>query len=798
MLGTMPGHRAFALAALLAASATAARADEVTGPELRTLGEGEVREKSARITVDIDGLLARVTLASELVAAEGPDAEARLTFALPRDAIPVAVEVKDGAKTLTSIGVDADSAVGAIRDPGGLKQRPDVALLRRVAWPSRYRAEQTVGWTRWELSLFPVTARGTTVRVTWLVPVRYDDARLEVRLPGHAGPRLADPTVDLVIDGPPGTRSLGDVACAGRTVAKSAAAHARFTCGPLHGKELVVTAVPTFVDDRPRVRIAHAPLDAATTVLGVEVVVPPALRRKGARWERAVILVDTSRSLGDAGARTSRDLVRAALASLPSSTTVEVISFDRTATSILGGLVKSTAAARTKVDATLKARRPKNGSDLVAALRAAGRLLADAERRAPSPKGGDPTTLLLVVSDGLTPTTVSADEALSALGEPITATTHVAVILVHPEGTPAPPASALALGQLAARVGGQTLLLPDLIAPARIAATVAAIDRPLPLSTPELELGAAIVEGLELPSQIAPGSGITATGRVRGPLPSSVTITGRRRTQTVSLQSAPASAAFVKAIAATWLAARTAEDFVGPADRLDPSSTYAADVWEAARRALVTLSARVGLASEDVALVVIDPADPFGALRLDAVRRFGPTVFQRLQPPPERVAGRELVAQVRASSTPRASDPAPLIPPRGLATGELDLPIIRRVVRGALLPLAKTCYDQTLRGAPTFGGSVELRLELSRGELTGVTITRSTVTGTRGAALETCVRDAAQGIDVPRVAVGDLPDDITIARYPLTFRVIGGNADVVDERTTPAAAKGDPLEGLGN
>ena len=801
MLRTMPAPRALVLAALLAATAARpgeARADEVTGVELRGIGDTEVHERAARLSVDIDGLLARVTMATDLVAAEGLPAEARLTFALPREAVPIGVDVKDGARTLTAIGVDADSAVSPIRDPGGLKQRPDLALLRRVAWPSRFRTEQTAGWTRWELTVYPVSARGATARVTWLVPVRYEDGRLEVRLPAHVGPRLADATVDLTIAGPAGTRALGDVACAGHTVAKSAAAQARFSCGPLRGKELVVTAVPTFVDDRPRARVAHTALDGATTVVGVEVVVPPAAPRKGARWERAVLVVDTSRSLGDAGTRTTRDLVRAALASLPAATKLEVIPFDRTATPLLGGLTKGTAAVRAKVDAALKARRPKNGSDLVGALRAAGRLLADAERRDPSPRGGDPTALLLIVSDGLTPTSVSVDEALTALGESITATTHVAAILIHPEGTPAPPASALALGQLATRAGGQTILLPDLVAPARIAATIKAIDRPLPLATPELELGAAIVEGLELPSTIAPGSGLVATGRARGPLPAAIALTGRRRAQPVAIQGAPAPASFVKAVAALWLASRDVEDLVGPADRLDPGTTYAPDVWEAARRALVTLSARAGLASEDVALVVVDPADPFGALRLDAARRFGPSVFQRLAPPPERVPGRELVAQTRASSTPRRADPAPLVPPRGLATGELDLPIVRRIVRGALLPLAKTCYDQTLRGAPSFGGSLELRLELSRGELTSATITRSTVTGQRGAALETCVRDAAQGIDVPRVAVGDLPDDITIARYPLTFRVVGGTADVVDEKAAPAATPRDPLEGLGN
>jgi len=93
-------------------------------------------------------------------------------------------------------------------------------------------------------------------------------------------------------------------------------------------------------------------------------------------------------------------------------------------------------------------------------------------------------------------------------------------------------------------------------------------------------------------------------------------------------------------------------------------------------------------------------------------------------------------------------------------------------------------------------------IELSRGEVTSADVTSSSFPGTgpnaeRSRALERCIIDGAFAIDVPRVAIGDTPDDVTLARYPLTFRVVRASGVVSDERRPPAPVDhDDPLGGL--
>ena len=328
-------------------------------------------------------------------------------------------------------------------------------------------------------------------------------------------------------------------------------------------------------------------------------------------------------------------------------------------------------------------------------------------------------------------------------------------------------------------------------------ALAAELARPLPFATLVLETGTAVVEGIRFPAELPAGHGVVAIGRYRGTLPRTLSVTAIRGGDVVHAPLAAAGGELARAALPLWLGGADVEDFVPLADRLPDTASstteYAAGVWAAARRGFLAAAVQAHAVTADSALVALDPDDAFARDRLAMVKKWGPTSFGRLPPPAERAQGYGLSAEERPARRRPREEAA--VAARDLApTGDLDPDIVWRLLRTTMLPRAKACYDRALRGHPDLGGGLDLVVEIARGEVTTASIHGSSL---GDGDLERCVLDAAFALDPPRIALGDEPDAITIARYPLTFRVVRAAGSVSDEQRPALPPTGaDPLDGL--
>lgn len=110
--------------------------------------------------------------------------------------------------------------------------------------------------------------------------------------------------------------------------------------------------------------------------------------------ERVLFLIDRSRSVGPGGFEAERNLARTILELLPPATRFDALLFDRTQKRLFPVARPATRAAIGALEDELVPAQLTNGTDLAAALRAAGELL----RREAADFG--PRALLVVLSDG--------------------------------------------------------------------------------------------------------------------------------------------------------------------------------------------------------------------------------------------------------------------------------------------------------------------------------------------------------------------------------------------------------------
>jgi hypothetical protein len=172
-----------------------------------------------------------------------------------------------------------------------------------------------------------------------------------------------------------------------------------------------------------------------------------------------------------------------------------------------------------------------------------------------------------------------------------------------------------------------------------------------------------------------------------------------------------------------------------------------------------------GVVTDDTSLVALDPRAPFASERRSLAVGGGP--FTRIAPP---------------------GDPSPASRvPRVIAAtvslhGELDARLIRRMLEIGLVPRARTCFQPLLLKQRASEGTVRLDFELSRGEIASVRVAGSDFPP----AINACLVDAAFQLQVPRTAIGDMPDTVYVVHYPLTFRslandvILPGDADSAD------------------
>lgn len=102
-----------------------------------------------------------------------------------------------------------------------------------------------------------------------------------------------------------------------------------------------------------------------------------------------------------------------------------------------------------------------------------------------------------------------------------------------------------------------------------------------------------------------------------------------------------------------------------------------------------------------------------------------------------------------------------------------------RLFRDQLQPKAYVCYQKALGITPTLAGSVYFEIRLGRGEITDVQLS-----GMGDAKMHDCLLDAAYAMTPPLPDWEINADDVTVARYPLTFNlradhpiIVPGDAD---------------------
>jgi len=776
---------------LLALPAATAHAAD-TYADLHTAeGVPDVAEEACSLAVKLDGPVAEVTARQTLRNRGRDDHEVIYRFPLAADAAITGMSVKMfGGKVAEAIVVDAAAAIDPLGDPEGVDAAPDVALLREII--------TTGGHTVYELRVYPVPA-GKTIEVTttWVAPLRYDGGRLSLRVPSRGGAaNLVAPQVTLTVLAPAGAHGLGEVAGGGKVLAsevKSGKGTWKFT-GPADD-DLVIEVAPRFGGSaQPVVTASTHTLADGHGLLALSVLVPPPTAAEIPHYDRVVFFVDASRSMSDAGAKAARTVVQEVLGSLAAEARVEAVLFDRKPRRVFGGWAQNDRDGRKKLDQAIAAAPQDNGSDLGAALALARPILADRtrdEQDMQKKAGVRPNTLVVIVSDGVAPLALSGDRAVDRYGMDLLDHAFIVSVTIFPEGGVAPAVDEPPAGVLAMRAGGRSVVMRDADATQAGARLAAELAQPAPLRALALDTGSAVLDDLALPGELAPGQGVVVLSASLGELPRKLVLKGRLAGEEVTLAVKPGSATLARAIAPLWLRRVGPDGMVSLADRTtageERTSPQGKAIAGKALRDYQRLAQQVRVVTRATALVALSPSDGFARDRVKFVEKWGPTRFQRLLPPSERFDG-----LAPEPPPPPPDEAARVASTRAfVATGELDEKIVKRLMQTYVVPQARACFQKALRKDPKAAGAIDLVVELSRGEVTHVTISASTF---KTADVDLCVIDAAYGIQVPRVGLGDARDLIVVARYPMSFRVVDSDAKVTDEKRAPVQPI-DPRKG---
>jgi hypothetical protein len=759
------------------------------GSDLLGIEVTEVHEAEHSLSVRIDGLVATVESRQVIVNQGARDTEVFYSFDLPVDAAVVGAEVHlpDGRRGVSS-AVDSRTGFRFVADETSAGS-PDMGLLRVVDQPGNADEQRA----RYELRLYPVPAgKSAVAKIRWLAPLRYRDGRLELRIPGRgSAPNRIRERIDVTWNAPSGSRGLREVRSGGVLAAGSASApvrSARLRLDAPTDSDLVLEARPVFRAGQPLiVEVATAPADKRRGAYALTVLAPATTGAASSGYERVVLVVDVSRSLGPTGLAAAKSLADALLAAAPPAARLEAIVFDRKARRMMGGLSDDRTAVRKRLSAALAPARAENGSDLGDALSEVASLLRKAGSTSTTPlgniaRGTADSTLIVIFTDGVLPLDLDEVQAVSRIGNIALNEAHVSSVVIVPDPAPLPDVSTGALGELARRTGGRVLAIRHGEAGARAAGLWTEISRPAPVSAIEVDWRGATVTGqANLPDQLESGEGRIVFGWYHGARPPAPSVRGEMGGRPFAARARRASTAASRAAMPLTTVSR-------PADEVLPTvKGVKREDKEAERDAFVAAAHRAGVATRHTSLVVLDSKDGFARDRLAFARKWGTSQYRRFPPPAERALGEVKAPDAR----PTIGRSAPTNPRR---TGELDQRLIERLMKHHVVPRARACYDRALRRDANLSGAITIELEMIRGEVQDARIARTNITDS---AMTACLLDAAFATPVPQVALGDTSEVVVVARYPLRFKKTRTSSDV-SAGSDPGAPTdpNDPLGGI--
>jgi hypothetical protein len=785
------------LLALIPAPAVGAEASLTS---VGSQGAATLKEAQFEISVAFEGVVAQVSARQTIVNAGPVAAEALYTFDVPVDAAVTGVNIRmpDGRSSAAMV-VDAEAALTPLPDPDAVAAAPDLGVLRLVARDvPGIDGDTSLSTATYELRVYPVPAQqAVTVTIDWIAPLRYDDGRLLLRIPGRGNAAgLVREQVSLRLTPPAGVRGFGAVHGGGRALGRGVR-QARFPAAPRG--DVVIDAALDFgalgAEARPLVSMARIPIDSGMGAIGLSVLAPLGAGARALAYERVLLVLDVSRSLDRPGLAATTTVIDALLGNMPANTRVEAVLFDRSARRLFERFRANDAEARKALAQALRPDELANGSDLGAALETARAILRkeslDAQPAEGFERGARAATLMVVVSDGMIPLELTPRRALDRLGGELLQDVAVASVILVPDEAPVPDTREGVLATLARKSSGRVMAVRFAEAQARASALAAALVRPVLLNEVELDAGGVVLSGIDLPSTIEPGHGVIAVGLYRGAGPAGVSVTGLAQGQPVRL-AAQRDTALGRAALPLALVRAQPESFLAdlPATAREPDVAAVA----AAQRRLVASARKAGAVTRYTSLVALDASDRFARDRATMTRTWGASAFFRLPPPPERPGGHTFRRFERRVPPDRHAADTP-----SRRTGQLDREIVERLLERHVKPMAKRCYEDALRREPGLAGTMTVVLELGRGEVQHADVLGSTL---QHAGVEACVARAAYGIQVPRVALGDDPEIISVVRYPLELRKRQRSGEVRfrSEDEEPALREllnsSDPLDGL--
>ncbi len=768
-------------------------------------GSAGLAESDHQLSLRVSGGVATATVEQTLVNRGKRAREALYTFELPGDAAvtDVRIQLADGQLARAHIA-DAGAAIKFGTEDKIDGATPDAGVLRLV---ERHPADPITGGTAtavYELRVWPVEAgRAVSVRTEWVAPLRYDDGRLSLRIPGRGNAaNLTRETVALIVSAPDGAKALGAVHGGGQVLAKNAKtkrAKYKFSA-PVDG-DLVVEVEPRFGKHPAQaiVSFATAPVTKQRGVIAVSVIAPKPPPSAMPEYERVIIVVDVSRSMTRAGLDAASTMIGSVLDAAGHTAEIEVVLFNRTSLRLFGELRPNDRKARAAVERALTDATLANGSDLGIALEEVRNIFSSIGdlQGVPSKdgvtRGLGPTTLVAIITDGMTPLGLTPDRASDRIGETALVEAEVLAITIVPDTAPAPDTTAGPLGYLARKTGGRSIAVKISGADARAKALTVELTRPPSIEIPSVDEPAGTrFEGLLLPPKLEPGRGVFAIGTYEGKRPTKLTVSANIRGTDVSVRGKRAGKALQRAVMPLYLASADIEDFVPEDLRIDPANSslaYDKPTLDKATKALLATADKHPAVTEHSSLVATDAKDKFANERFAFADRWGASLFFRVPPPPELFRGHKF--REYAVVAPPAGNAHPGSRP----TGDLDFTIVARLMRTYVLPKAQACYRRALRKHRKLAGNLTVIVEIARGEVQDARVVRSTLAG---AAVDQCVLDAAYSIRVPRVALGDDTEYVGIATYPIKFSLVDrkGTAARGNMAKPGQPATDDPLGGL--
>jgi hypothetical protein len=451
--------------------------------------------------------------------------------------------------------------------------------------------------------------------------------------------------------------SAGPGASVSRIIVNGASTTARPATFTLDNKPVTLDAQLAFAQKLPVVWTQSEPLSAGYSASVVTVATPP-LRTQTPLHRRALIVIDTSKSMELVGKQNVSRVLHAVTAALPANVEIDAILYDRTATRLFDGWRPLTPANVSSIEKNLSLRGATNGSDLSAAFRLAKTAMSD---------GKAASTLVVVISDGVIGDVASKD--LIAALDAKTSSVDVLGILLDPARSTSP--------------GGPALRGPvSLYGGSLVEVTTVELDTALSLvddwlrpATVELSLGE-----LDVPTTVVAGAGFVRTV-IDKRAPSTFVLAGRGEKP---IRVAPRAGPVVPITA--LVLANTIDE--------DPDATTL--VREKATQ-------RTPYVSETTSFAVLSFTSKVSKNRTAMVKGGGP--YERV-----------VEVQDPIDSAPVSSGTAKA-QPSAIAKDTLE-----RLFRDQLQPKAYACYQRALGGAPTLQGTVHFTLHLGRGEITQVSL----------------------------------------------------------------------------